>query len=184
MPDLNKMQVKVGIHEAIIENVEVGQKAIVTLPDRTIETTVTTVADIARPLGPWAGDEVQYDVIIELPKQDGLKPGMSAEVEIIMAEHKDVMTIPVAAVIETSNGFVCWIEDENDPTAVPTKTTLSLGQSNDVHVVVTDGLRPGDQVILNPLAYVQEAQDDAMKALDESKEDDAVNNSISDVVAK
>ena len=184
MPDLNKMQVKVGIHEAIIENVNVGQRAIVTLPDRTIEAEVTTVADIASPLGPWAGDQFQYDVIIELPQQTGLKPGMSAQVEIIMAEHEDILAVPVAAVIETLDGFACWVQDKSDPTAVPTKTPLSLGESNDVHIVVTNGLKPGDQVVLNPLAYVQEAQDDAMKTLDKSEEEQDNNETISDIAVK
>ncbi|MFL2869121.1 MAG: efflux RND transporter periplasmic adaptor subunit [Pirellulaceae bacterium] len=184
MPDLTKMQVKVGIHEAIIENVKVGQKAIVTLPDRKIEAEVTTVADIASPLGPWAGDEVQYDVIIELPQQAGLKPGMSAQVEIIMAEHVDVLAVPVAAVIETLDGFACWVQDKNDPMAVPTKTQLTLGESNDVHIVVTGGLNPGDQVVLNPLAYIQEAQDDAMKTLDESEDERDKAETVSDIAVK
>ena len=37
MPDLSKMQVKVGIHESIIDRVKPGLSAIVRLPDRTIE---------------------------------------------------------------------------------------------------------------------------------------------------
>ena len=42
MPDLSKMQVKVGIHESIIDRVRPGLKAIVTLPDRTLEAEVST----------------------------------------------------------------------------------------------------------------------------------------------
>ncbi|HAY82206.1 MAG TPA: hypothetical protein DCY79_20565, partial [Planctomycetaceae bacterium] len=40
MPDLDKMQVKVGIHESMVEQVRPGLKAIVTLPDRTLEAKV------------------------------------------------------------------------------------------------------------------------------------------------
>jgi len=45
-------------------------------------------------------------------------------------------------------------------------------------------LKPGDQVVLNPLAYVQEAQDDAMKTLDKSEEEQDNNETISDIAVK
>ena len=81
MPDLTRMQVKVGIHESIVDRVRPGQKAIVTLPDRTLEAKVSKVATVTRPAGWWTGNVVKYDTIIEFPPGTGLKPGMSAEVE-------------------------------------------------------------------------------------------------------
>ena len=33
--------------------------------------------------------------------------------------------------------------------------------------VVTSGLREGDEVILNPLAYVDEAKEEALKSMDD-----------------
>jgi len=71
MPDLKKMQVKVGIHESIIDRVRAGLRAIVTLPDRTMEATVTSVAAVTRPAGWWTGNVVKYDTIIELPSKQG-----------------------------------------------------------------------------------------------------------------
>ena len=117
------------------------------------------------PAGWWTGNVVKYDTIIELPADDGLKPGMSAEVEIIMAIHKDVLMIPVAAVVETDKGEFCWVQTKNDEERRP----LKLGDSNDVFVVVESGLKEGDQVILNPIAYVDEAQETALKTLDQSQ---------------
>lgn len=159
MPDLSKMQVKVGIHESIIERVHPGLKAVVTLPDRTLQAEVTKVASVTRPAGWWTGNVVKYDTIIELPEDGGLKPGMSAEVEVIMAVHKDVLKIPVAAVVNTEDGDFCWVKADE---GLPTRRRIQLGDSNDVFIVIKAGLREGEKVILNPTALIDAAKSDAL----------------------
>ncbi len=164
IPDLTKMQVKVGIHESFIERIHPGLKALVTLQDRTLEAEVSTVASVTRPAGWWTGNVVKYDTIIELPPESGLKPGMTAEVEVIMAVHRDVLTIPVAAVVDTDDGVFCWVETGEELK----RRALEIGDSNDVFVVVKAGLKEGDKVALNPSA-LEEAESKALKTLDETK---------------
>jgi HlyD family secretion protein len=162
MPDLTKMQVKVGIHESVVDRVKVGLRARVMLPDRELTAKVSAVATVTKPAGWWTGNVVKYDTIIELPEESGLKPGMSAEVEVIVAEHKDVLTIPVGAIVDTDSGAYCWVK-----TVAGTKRRLlKLGDSNDVFVLVKDGVIEGDEVVLNPLAHITEAQQEALKTLD------------------
>ena len=163
MPDLTKMQVKVGIHESLIDRVKPGLTARITMPDQTLEAKVTKVASVTRPAGWWTGNVVKYDTIIELPAAERLKPGMSAEVEVIMARHEDVITIPIAAVVETDEGEFCWVK-----TAKGTKRrALKLGDTNHVSILVEEGVQEGDEVILNPLAHIKEAQDEALRTLDD-----------------
>jgi len=154
MPDTSKMQVKVGIHDSMIDHITLGMSARVTLPDRTLNGEVSSVASVAPPAGWWTGNIVKYDVIIQLPSVEGLKPGMSAEVEVIMDRHKNVLMIPVAAVVETEQGTFCWVG-----TAEKTqRRSLQLGDSNDTFIVVESGLQAGDQVVLNPTAFIEDAQ--------------------------
>lgn len=162
MPDLSKMQVKVGIHESMVERVHAGLKAVVTLPDRTLDAKVSKVATVTRPAGWWTGNVVKYDTIIDLPSDAGLKPGMSAEVEVILAEHHDVLTVPVAAVVETEDGDFCWVRTV-EKTA---KRRLELGDSNDVFILVKAGLNEGEEVVLNPTAFIEEAEKDALATID------------------
>jgi HlyD family secretion protein len=151
MPDLSKMQVKVGVHESVVESIKPGQTARVTLPNKIVEGEVTSVASVAKPASWWNGNVVEYDTIIRLPSMEGLAPGMSAEVEILMAQHVDVVMIPVAAVVETKRGNVCWVK-----TALEVKRCLlELGDSNGVFTVVKAGLKEGDEVVLNPSALEQ-----------------------------
>ncbi len=153
MPDLEMMQVTVGVHEDIIDTVKTGQKAIIRLPDLTLESAVSEVATIARPLGAWSGDIVKYDTTIKLPSGVGLKPGMSAEVEIILSEYKDKLTVPVSSVLEIEDQHFCWVQAPNGPE----KRAVIVGESNDVFVIVQQGVQEGEEVLLNPLADVDDA---------------------------
>jgi len=167
MPDLSKMQVKVGIHESIIDRVTPGLAARVTLPDKTLGGEVTSVAPITRPAGWWTGNVVKYDTIVELPSAEGLKPGMSAEVEVIMARHEDVLTIPAAAVVETTDGDFCWVKTADGAR----RQSLELGDTDDQFIVVRAGLAEGDEVVLDPLACIEEAQTLVLKPHDETRQE-------------
>lgn len=164
MPDLDNMQVKVGIHESMVDRIESGMRANVTLPDLKLEAHVKEVAAVARPAGWWTGNVVKYDTIIELPKAEHLRPGMSAEVEVILADHKDVITIPVGAVVETQTENLCWVKTESGTQ----RRVIQLGDSNDVFVLVKDGLAEGEEVVLNPRAFIEEAKNELLKTIDET----------------
>ncbi|MCU0960794.1 MAG: HlyD family efflux transporter periplasmic adaptor subunit [Pirellulaceae bacterium] len=165
IPDLTQMQVKVGIHESKVESVKPGMAAKVVLQDRTIQGSVFSVASVTRPAGWWTGNVVKYDTIIKLESNAGLKPGMSAEVEVTLARHEDVLTIPVAAVVEAEQEYFCWVKSEGGVQ----RRALRLGETNDQFIVVEAGVKEGDEVVLNPIAYLAEAQVSALKPLDETK---------------
>ena len=155
MPDLEEMQIEIGIHEAIVDRVKMGLEASVKLPDREVKAKVSEVATIAQPLGPWSGNVVKYDTIISLPNEEGLKPGMSAEVEVVLAEYEDVLYVPVSAILETKEGHFCWIEQS---TGQPKRQRVILGESNDVYVIVEQGVKEGEDVILNPLEFMEQSE--------------------------
>ncbi len=162
MPDLARMQVKVGIHESIVDRVKPGQAARISLPDRTLDGKVASVSPVTRPAGWWTGNVVKYDTIIELPSVEGLKPGMSAEVEVILDRHTDILTIPVAAVVETEAAQFCWVK-----TAEGTRRrALQLGDSNDSFIVVKAGLKEGEEVILNARALMDTTPDEAFESVE------------------
>ncbi len=164
MPDLDQMQVKVGIHESAVDRVGTGMIAKVRLPDRTIYGKVGSVASVTQPPSWWNGNQVEYETLIQLPEIDGLRPGMSAEVEVIVARHRDVLTIPVASIVETESGNFCWVKTA---TGVQRKA-IRIGDTNDVFTIVTAGIKEGDEVVLNPLKY-EDPQTKILKASDKAK---------------
>jgi len=164
MPDLAKMQVKIGVHESFIDRIRTGLAVRVTLPDKTLEGEVSSVASVTEPAGEWNGFVVKYDTLIALRSVQGLMPGMSAEVEVILDRHENVLSIPVAAVVETAQGDFCWIKTADGVK----RRSLKLGDTNDVFTVVEAGLKKADEVVLNPFA-IEEARILAAKPRDEAK---------------
>jgi len=158
MPDLEKMQVKVGVHEAKVDLLRVGMVAKIELQNQSVQGEVKSIAAVTRPAGWWTGNVVKYDTIVQLDAA-GLKPGMSAQVKIELADHKDVLTVPVAAVVQGNEGYHCWVKNGEEVS----RRSLSLSDSNDQFIVVNSGLKEGDEVVLNPRAYIEEAQSEAVK---------------------
>ena len=166
MPDLNKMQVKVGIHESTIDRMKTGMEANVTLNRKLLNARVTYVASVAKPASWWNGNVVKYETTVALPQVKGMRPGMSAEVEIIVATHNDVLKIPVAACIQSPQGFACWVQHESGLE----RRELQIGDGNDMFLVVLDGLTEGEFVVLDPLANVPAAQAEAAQAINKTQE--------------
>jgi multidrug efflux pump subunit AcrA (membrane-fusion protein) len=164
MPDLSRMQVKVGIHESIIDRIKPGLAAKITLPDRTIDGAVSSVAEVTRPAGWWTGNVVKYDTIIELPSEEGLRPGMTAEVEVIVERHEDVLLVPVTAVLQTVEGDFCWVTTAEGPQ----RRRLELGDTDGSFIVVHSGVNEDESVVLDPLASVKEAQTAVLRSFDEA----------------
>jgi len=160
IPDVTQMQVKVGIHESKVDRLKLGMKAKVQLQELVLEGEVSEIAEVTRPAGWWTGNLVKYDTIIKLPLSTALKPGMSAIVDIVLAEHKDVLTLPVAAIIQGAEGtYYCWTQSSEGVR----KRAIRIGDTNDQFTVVLDGVNEGDDVILNPLSFIEEAQDIALQ---------------------
>lgn len=73
--------------------------------------------------------------------------GFDAKLSILVAEHENVLQLPVEAlVIEEGEKFV-YIYDKATSTAV--KKEVKTGVSSESHYEVLDGLNEGDQVIIN-----------------------------------
>ncbi|MFN3192997.1 MAG: efflux RND transporter periplasmic adaptor subunit [Aureliella sp.] len=155
MPNLEKMQVKVGIHESMVDRVRVGQKAVISLAEGELEGEVVEIAAVARPAGWWTGNVVKYDTVVRIPPRADLRPGMSAGVEVVLAEHRDVLLLPVGAIIETETQSYCWVHTVNGNE----RRSLELGDSDDVFVQVLEGIEEGEDVVLNPANSIDSAKD-------------------------
>lgn len=162
MPDLEQMQIKVGVHESVIDRMRVGLDAKIKLGRRLLNGSVNYVASVAQPAGWWTGNVVKYDSVVALPELEGLRPGMSAEVEIIFAEYSDTMVVPANACVESASGFVCWIKQDQQVV----RREVKIGDGNSMFIEVQEGLMLNDEVILDPLTYLPEAQEEVAAMVD------------------
>jgi len=130
-------------------------RARVKVQDRQFQGIVTSVANQPEPSNWFSGNVREYAAIVAIESDsNGLRPGMTAAVEILIENLKDVLSVPVQALVEQKGKFYCWVQG---PSAVE-KREIELGLGNNTRMQVTGGLREGERVLLNPRESIAEAR--------------------------
>ena len=154
--DLSYLEMSINVDELQISSISVGQKVQITadaVPDKTYVGTVTRVSM----KGTSNGGTTTYPVSIRIDDTDGLRPGMNANAEIVVAEANNALVVPNAAVVRGS--YVLVTKDSpsaaNADTAmeapegfvyVPVKT----GVSDDDYTQIVSGIQEGDTIGYDP----------------------------------
>ncbi len=173
LPSLNKMQVKTAVHESVLDQVRVGLPVTIRVdafPDRSYTGSVESVAVLPDQGGWLSSDTKVYKTTITINEEvKQLKPGMTAVVEIDIETLRDIVSIPVQAIIQRGRENWCYV----DQGGRPTKRVVVLGKTNDKFVEIKQGLEEGERVILNPTSIVNEAGIDDVKQEDASLDPEA-----------
>ena len=151
LPDLSRMRVDVEVHESRVDKIRIGMPARIRVQEREFTGKVSFVAN--RPQYNWMSAAKKYIVQVRIDGQpEDLRPGFTAEVEISIAELRDVITVPVAAVMEQGGGYYCGVREGDRVVRRPVTT----GQGNDKFIEITSGLAEGEVVVLTPRAALGE----------------------------
>ena len=138
--DLTKMVVKVDINEVDVAKVEVGQEVRIGFDAIRGKVYHGRVKKIA-PAGVLEGNVVVYPVEVEITDLDGrIRPGMTADLDIIVGEARDVLYVPKEAV--RRRRVLVLVDGRPVPRPVVT------GLEDDVKVEIKSGLREGDEVVI------------------------------------
>jgi HlyD family secretion protein len=152
LPNLSKMRADVEVHESKVDKIRPGMKARIRVQGREFAGEVAAVAN--RPQSNWLSTAKKYVVEVQIDgNTEDLRPGFTAEVEIIVADLADVLAVPVAAVIEQQGEYVSAVRQGDEVE----RRVVSLGQSNDKRVEILSGLEPGEVLLLNPRAVLPDA---------------------------
>jgi RND family efflux transporter MFP subunit len=160
LPDLTEMQVVVAVHEADVARVRDGQKAFITVEtsrSRPVAGTVTRVAPVATSQGRrWYDQTKRFDVELVLEGDITgmhLKPGLTANVEILLEELTDALAVPAQSVFSQRGKF--HVFRKRGGTAERVEVEIASGNAQ--YVVVTAGLAEGDEIFLyNPEAVTED----------------------------
>jgi RND family efflux transporter MFP subunit len=151
IPDMSTLQIKTKVYESIIDQVTAGLPAHVRLdarPDAAFPARVAKVAVLPDSQNRWLNPGVKvFKVIVKLAEPvEGLKPGMTAQVEVELARLNGVLSVPVAAVFTEQEQTYCYKRLGGSPRRMPVK----VGRMNDTRVEIVSGLAEGDEVLLAP----------------------------------
>jgi RND family efflux transporter MFP subunit len=148
---LSQMVVNTRVHEALVSRLRPGQRAQVRVdayPGKVREGEVKQVANVA--LQPdWLSADVKvYPTLIALSGQsEGLRPGMSAEVRILLEQRAGVLHVPLHAVLGKGRQRYCFVKTQEGIVERP----VVVGLSNDTAAEIRDGLAEGDMVLASAL---------------------------------
>jgi HlyD family secretion protein len=127
----------------------------VRIQDRSFVGSLSSIANQPEPTSWFSGNIKEYATIIAIDgTAEGLRPGMTAECNVLVNELKDILFMPVAAVVEQRGEYLCWVQNGDKIEKRP----LVLGDTNDQFVEIKDGVAEGENVILNPRTVVEEAR--------------------------
>jgi multidrug resistance efflux pump len=158
IPDLSEFRIASQVEEVEIDRVHVGQKADVTvdaLPDLEFSGEIEYVNQLATPressVGAGFVDEQErtgvrvFETLLKMEGADkALRPGMTVGINLIVRKLDDVLHIPSAGVFKRGESSFVYLKEGDQ---VVTQDVV-LGERNDKAVVVVDGLKEGDEVLL------------------------------------
>jgi HlyD family secretion protein len=146
--DISEVYVKGKVDESDIGKVYLGQPArikVESFKDKTFNGKVTKIS----PMGVEKDNVTTFEVRVSINNPGGeLKAAMTANAEIILEEHKNVLQIP--------EGSILYDKDKKASVEVPdakgkegkSKVAVNIGISNGAKTELLSGLKEGDQVVL------------------------------------
>jgi len=149
LADLRQMSVELGIPDRLIGRVRVGKE----FPVRVTTLEASTFTGRVSEVGVAAKEGARlFRVIIKMPNPDGvLRSGMTASVALDDKDHfpHGSVLVPMSALVSSSKASgsdqlsVFVVDTDGKAHERPVQTDDLLRSS----IVVTDGLKPGDQVV-------------------------------------
>ena len=146
--DTSQVYVKGKVDESDIGRVYLEQPArikVESFKDKTFNGVVTKIS----PMGVEKDNVTTFEVRVSINNATGeLKAEMTANAEVILEEHKNVLQIPEGAII--------YDKDKKASVEIPDKSAkdgkkklaVNIGISNGAKTEVLSGLKEGDQVVL------------------------------------
>jgi HlyD family secretion protein len=146
--DISQVYVRGKVDEADIGVVKLGQPSrikVETFKDKTFDGKVTQIS----PLGVDKDNVITFEVKVSINNPGGeLRANMTANAEIVLEEHKNVLLLPESAVIyDAKRNASVEIPSPNQQKGKD-KRSIKAGISNGTRTEVLEGLSEGEKVIL------------------------------------
>jgi HlyD family secretion protein len=147
--DLSSVYVDLQVSEIDINSIQMGQEATLTfdaIPNQEYKGKVTAIG-VA---GSVSQGVVNYPVTIQLTNPDqNVKTGMTAAVNIIIAQHENVLIVPNQAIRVSGGERTVTVLFQGEQIPVPVTIGLTNATSSEV---IGNQLKEGDQVVVNTSA--------------------------------
>ena len=178
--DLSVMEVEVEVDETDVIGVEIGHRAEVrvdALPDQTIGGQVTEIGSSALQKTTASQESKDFKVIITLENPpESLKPGLSASADIITAEKKDVLAVPISALVlrekkdeENKNS-----DEQEEGVYIVENSRVKFfpvekGIMGEMMIEIISGLEEEQEIVVGPYSALRQLKDDMLIKQEETE---------------
>lgn len=148
LTDLDNLTVSAGFSESNAAKLLAGQAAIISFDAITgvrLDATVKLVSETST----LSNGVVTYNATFALPADaaaQGVKPGMTAQVEVTTASHEDVVTLPSSAIRTAGGQRIVMVVDAKTNAQTPAR--VQIGLRGDTLTEIVSGLEAGAVVAL------------------------------------
>lgn len=136
---LETMRFQIAVDEEDIALVQLGMTAEVTmdaLPNRSFTAVVTQISKF----GASSGGSSKFSVTLELPHEAGMLPGMNANAVITLSTTENVVSIPVAALVDRGSETLVYTAYDAKNDILLNPMPITTGISDGEYVQVLSGL--------------------------------------------
>lgn len=149
-PDMSRLQISATVMEGDYRRIEKGQKVLISIDaSRGLSTTgvVNRKSLVGRTTQPVYSALVRYyEIIIDLDSiSPGVKPGLSANCEVIIREARDTIVVPAVAIFERDSLKKVYVSNRRKFTPVAVET----GPSGSSFTIIAGGLRGDESIALS-----------------------------------
>jgi RND family efflux transporter MFP subunit len=152
--DLERAQVVADVDETDVGKVKIGQEAEIVLdayPERILEGHVVEVGYLARQTEA-GGTALPVKISLDETGGIGVRKDMNADVNIVVSIKKNVLSVPLEAVIEKEGKDVVYVIENGRAKMQRVK----LGLATDEAFEIVSGLRQGETVAVKNVDKLRE----------------------------
>ena len=189
LPTTSKLMAELKVHESQLRKIKVGMPVEVNtdaIGNKIFWGKLSKIADRPDSTHRYGNPFLKvFTVEVEFHGDtEGLRSGMSCMGRVIVNQFEDVTYVPIQAVVHENDESVVYMPGPKGPV----RREVEIGEDNNIHVVITQGLEQGDQILLAPTlskSYVQSRkqtrpmptplQTDGTRASDKANQKDLTN---------
>ena len=143
--NMNEMKVKADVSENYVQSVKPNAEVDVDFPSFGMSTTATirSVSNIINPLNRT------FSIEVRIPNTDGsLKPNGIATIKIKDFTADSALVVPAISISKDAKGDFLFVIDKKEGKPKAVKTYVQTGRTSSGQTMVTNGLKAGDQVVV------------------------------------